>query len=54
VSQNWCVVLGDPIRGVQVVGPFDNGAEAVTYGDAEQGNETWWVVRLLAPEEVTS
>lgn len=47
-----CVVLGDPINGVIIIGPFRSADEAATYAETVAAStQTWWVVAMVVPKE---
>ena len=46
-DNNFCVIIGDPIDGITVYGPFLSGVDAMEW--AEQfvsGTQNWWVTEL--------
>jgi hypothetical protein len=45
----FVVLLGDPINGFVVVGPFTARDDAVAYIDEDPSDETAWVVDLTPP-----
>lgn len=51
------VIVGNPVDGVEIFGPFKTGDEATEWGDshADVGKyRDWWVVPLTAPDVVPS
>ena len=44
------VVIGNPLDGMSIFGPFNNGPEAVDWA-ACNADDTWWTVPLEEPEE---
>lgn len=44
------LMVGNPLDGVQIYGPFDDEAEALAYGERYFRNDTWWVPRLIEPK----
>jgi hypothetical protein len=45
------VMTGDPVDGFKFYGPFDEAADAYTFGDTCR-HAAWFVVELETPEEV--
>lgn len=45
------VVFGNPVDGIQVIGPFDTGEDATRWADLVFNDGDWWVVPLEATEE---
>lgn len=45
-----CVVMvGSPVDGVTLTGPFDTVSDASEWAEVEVPNETWWVVEVEKP-----
>lgn len=49
------LVVGDPISGIRLVGPFDTGQWAADYAERHPDlrNVTWWVAPISKPEGLT-
>lgn len=43
------VVSGDPIQGIEVVGPFDDREDAIKYAETNMRGESWWTTEMTAP-----
>lgn len=43
------VLVGNPLEGVQVYGPFATGLEAAEWARSEFSGEDWWTAMLYAP-----
>lgn len=46
-NNQFCVIIGDPIDGVTIYGPFLSSEDAIEW--AEQfvsGTQNWWVTQL--------
>jgi hypothetical protein len=48
------IVIGNPINGLEFIGPFESTVEAVNYAndDGNIDDHEWWVVQLETPEEL--
>lgn len=44
------LMVGNPIDGVRIIGPFDSAEEACEEGDRNHSKDTWWGYELEAPE----
>lgn len=45
INPERCVLLvGDPVDGITLYGPFDNSEDAGDYAEQFHGNDTWWIV----------
>lgn len=49
----YIVVIGNPVDGFVYSGPFDDSAEAVSFGECVDKGTEWWVAPLvgLGPHE---
>lgn len=46
-DNNFCVIIGDPIDGITVYGPFLSGEDAVEWAEQfASGTQNWWVTEL--------
>lgn len=45
------LVVGDPISGITIIGPFNSSRKAADYAERDQmlRNETWWIAPLTGP-----
>lgn len=44
------IIKGNPVDGLEYIGPFPDLTTAGEYAD-KIGNSDWWITRLTAPEE---
>ncbi len=44
------VIYGNPVDGIQIVGPFKTGEEARTFAEAERDPD-WWIAPLQSPKD---
>lgn len=44
------LIVGDPIDGITLYGPFSNGERAVEYAEQRFRSETWWATELHRSE----
>lgn len=42
------LIVGDPVGGFQIIGPFKTGEDAIRHGERECA--TWWIAPLEAPD----
>lgn len=49
-KNKWIIVVGDPIDGINIVGPFDDFEFAKNYATMFYRHETWWITKLIQPE----
>ncbi len=47
------IVIGDPISGFQLVGPFESPSAAIEWASTHT-TETWWEANLITPQEYTN
>ena len=45
----FVILVGNPIDGMEIVGPFTDGDEANEYADFFMDGYDWWVVGLKEP-----
>ena len=45
------LVIGDPINGIRIVGPFETAEAAVTWADGHCEDTDWWTAPLEAQTE---
>lgn len=43
-----CLLVGNPVDGLRVVGPFDDADSATAFAEDELGHEQWLVTSLEA------
>lgn len=48
-SGQYVVLVGNPLDGTSVYGPFNDANDAGDWAGDEMRNETWWTVSVLAP-----
>lgn len=46
------VLVGNPVDGLTIYGPFDTGEDASTWADDYVSSDAWWIAPLHA--QVTS
>lgn len=45
----YIIVLGNPVRGLAFVGPFDTHQETLDYAESRRFDE-WWIATMLKQE----
>lgn len=45
----YVVVYGNPLDGLEIVGPFKDAGEALDYAENNLSGELWWTYWLLTP-----
>jgi len=45
------VMVGNPIDGIELFGPFGTGAEATEYAEQQRFQSDWWVAPITRPAE---
>ena len=48
-SEEWVVVLGNPVDGISIYGPFKNSMDAMTWAEKDPDGD-WWVTPLKDPD----
>ena len=48
-DSEWVVVLGNPVDGISIHGPFKNHIEAMTWTEKADGD--WWITTLEDPDD---
>ena len=48
MNSEWVVVLGNPVDGISIHGPFKNHMDAMTWAE---GFEDWWITTLEDPDD---
>ncbi len=43
------VVVGDPINGITIYGPFKDAEDAISWAQSEVTKEPWWTAALETP-----
>lgn len=47
---SYAIVIGDPIDGIEIIGPFPDHDTAQSYVDLHmKGSDNWWIVLLQEP-----
>ena len=49
MDSEWVVILGNPVDGFNIVGPFKNHMDAMTWAEAICGD--WWITTLEDPDD---
>ena len=47
----YIIVVGNPIDGTNMFGPFNTSEDALWYGENNYVDEDWWMVELITPED---
>ena len=50
ITKPYILIVGDPINGFAIYGPFDDANEAIAAGD-DFSQDSWWVAQLKDPQE---
>jgi hypothetical protein len=45
-----CLIVGNPVDGIRIVGPFDDSDDAIAFAEASLKHEQWLVTSLEAWE----
>jgi hypothetical protein len=45
------VLLGNPLDGFDIVGPFDAVDEAIEWAEHNVDSDCWWTTQLIGPKE---
>lgn len=45
----FVVLVGNPIDGMTIHGPFEDGNEAGDWAQSEFQDDTWWIVEVKKP-----
>jgi len=48
----WCIIYGDPICGLKVIGPYPDEDKCYRYAN-DHVDVDWWVANLEAPQELS-
>ena len=48
----WCIIYGDPVYGLKIIGPFSTEDDAIRYADQHIDTD-WWQANLEAPQELS-
>lgn len=51
MNRKHCVITGNPVDGLFVIGPFDSYDDAIDWACAEQEGQDWWVTDMRDPGE---
>ena len=43
---SWIVVIGNPMDGLSMFGPFLSEESAIEFAEIENGGQEWWVTKL--------
>ena len=46
----YVLVIGNPVDGVRIVGPFPDPEDVDEYAETHERNEEWWMVTLELPD----
>jgi len=51
-KKSYVILIGNPVDGLEFIGPFDDGNEATEYAEVKvHRNKEWWLAEMEAPEE---
>jgi hypothetical protein len=45
-NSNFCVIVGDPIGGIRIYGPFYDSDSAMEWAEHNAEASNWWVTEL--------
>lgn len=48
----YCVVVGNPIDGLGIIGPFDSVDDSRNFAEKKFPDSNWWIVTLGDPGSV--
>lgn len=48
----FVLVVGDPVNGIDIIGPFDSSEEAVNHGDIYYCDNHWVMTEIIEPTYV--
>lgn len=46
----WVVVTGNPLDGIEHIGPFNTSDHATDWADEHIEDEEWWVAPMTTPK----
>jgi hypothetical protein len=49
MEKKYVIILGNPVDGIVIFGPFDGPLEAVNWAEMQMRGNTWWVTELKEP-----
>jgi len=51
--EQYILITGDPIDGLEFIGPFENADDAAKYAEGDKfiDRDTWWITTLVQPNE---
>jgi hypothetical protein len=47
----YLIIVGNPIDGLNIFGPFDTQEDALWYGENNHVDEDWWFTKTINPDE---
>lgn len=45
---NWIVIIGNPLDGFDIYGPFLEQETALEFAELQNGGREWWITKLKA------
>jgi hypothetical protein len=45
----YIVILGDPVSGIEVIGPFTSRVRGDEWAEINHPNDTWWTTEMERP-----
>ena len=52
MKEQYVIVIGNPVDGIKLQGPFTSQEEAIAFAEEELAVvDSWWVTKLYAPSE---
>lgn len=50
-ADSYVAVVGDPIDGISLIGPFASPDDVRSYCESERNDRAWWCVPMVRPED---
>jgi hypothetical protein len=48
----WIVIFGNPSKGFEFVGPFNDAMSASEHGERISAGHDWWVAEVIRPKKL--
>lgn len=46
----YLIIVGNPLDGLNIFGPFDTQEDALWYGENNHQGEDWWYAETIDPD----
>ena len=52
MKEQYVIVIGNPVDGIKLQGPFASQEDAIDFATEEPVvNDSWWITKLYSPSE---